>query len=369
MLPGDDHKALRYFEQTESIIWTPKVSRGNPLILPIIPNLIAIRKNIEASFLDNNALDDENEELRSKQALEAKIADAVEFGVSQAVEALQSIPDLKFMKDIKKKALITFLIRYMSDYNREEPLTLKDLIDLLEDVPFEASDELGDHVTKIGPAMAVELKAAATINPDLKDAGTTDIAGLFRSPSGKPRVSIINLMGISSIEEKQIYVQKLIMNIFAWITRNSGKGLTGLLAIDEAREFVPSNSGPPSKNAIQRFANMSRKFGYGLIVASQAIKSVDNNTITNCNNLIFGKQTSSTNIETCKKMNLNGVDKLETGHFLGKSPSFEDFHVNPVNFTAAMCLSWHPQPPPSHEEIIAMAQRDRLKLSTDSIIS
>jgi DNA helicase HerA-like ATPase len=331
--PQDVEKAQRYFSNTETIIWTPKVSKGNPLRLPIIPNLTALRDD----------------------------PDALNEGVGMAVEALQAIPNLTMMKDLKKRGLITFLLRYMAGYEHKATLTVSDLIELLLDLPPEVVEETGEYVTKIAPSMANDLKSAAIINPDLKEEATTSIADLFRAPSGVPRISVINLQGINSVTDRQSFVQKLMMNIFSWITHNKVSGLAGLIVIDEANDFLPSVKQTPCKSAIQRLANQARKFGYGLILASQGIKSLDSNTVSNCGNIILGRQSGPTSIETCKKMGFVGVDKLPTGHFLGKLLAFQDMKVNPASFNSFLCLSWHPKPPPTPDEITKMAYDQRVR--------
>ncbi|MDR2367974.1 MAG: DUF853 family protein, partial [Deltaproteobacteria bacterium] len=329
----DEQKAMGYFSRTETVIWTPKISRGNPLTLPIIPNLMAIRDD----------------------------SDALEEAVALTIEGLSAIDGLKMMKDIKKRGLIAVLLRLMSTYTRERPLNLDDLINLLNDLPQQAYEACGDDVCKQGRSMATELQAAANLNLELKETDTTNVADLLVSPGGKARLSVVYLKGISSGKERESFVQKLMVNLFTWITKNTmtKERLSYLVVVDEAKDFIPSVASSPAKKAIMRFANQGRKFGCGLILASQGIRSLDNQTISNCKNLFVGYQGSPTDVETCKKMGLFDVNKLKTGEFMGRSESFTQFNKRQVKFKASMCLSRHPNPPPAQEEITKMAHEHR----------
>jgi hypothetical protein len=233
------------------------------------------------------------------------------------------------------------------------------LITLLSDLPQETYVELGDGARKTGEQIAASLRALVSVDPELNEEATTDIPGLFRSPTGKPRLSVVNLQGIDLAEDRQIFVQKLLMNIFSWVTHSPPGKLSTLLVIDEAIDFVPSQGSPPTKDAIRKIANQGRKFGLGLILASQNVKGLDNKVLSNCRNQFMGLQSSSTDIESCKKMGIHGVGKLRTGEFIGKSDSFKEFPSNQVKFNSALCLSWHPNPAPGYDEVVRLAKESK----------
>ncbi|MDR0620595.1 MAG: DUF853 family protein [Deltaproteobacteria bacterium] len=329
--PEDEEKANRYFSQTETVIWTPKVFSGNPLVFPVIPNLMALSGD----------------------------QDALNEAVGLTLENIEAIEGMGMMKDVKKKGLIATLLRYMSTYSQEKTLTLEDLSDLLQDLPQEAYDQNTEEACKYGKKMAAELKGATSLDPSLKETDTTNVADLFRSSSGKTRISVVNLQGITSSKERETFVQKLVSSIFIWITKNPSNNLGCLVALDEAKDFVPNDASSLAKKSIKRFINQSRKFRCGMLLASQAIKSLDNQVVSNCGTLIVGRQSSPTNIKTCHDMGMLNVDALKTGEFIGRSESFPQPN-QPTKFQASICLSKHPSPPPPMEWITEMARKHKI---------
>ncbi|MDR1111682.1 MAG: DUF853 family protein [Deltaproteobacteria bacterium] len=332
-LPGDGDRAARYLAGTETVVWTPGINKGNPLRFPVIPDLVALRRGGDVDSLD--------------------------AGIAMAREAITAAIRLKITaKTLPKEGVISSALRRLSAYERDSGPTLMDFVELLEDMPDEAIEELGDGASKTARAIAKDLRSAMSVDQDLKEESTADIAGLFRGRGGRTRISVVNLLGLGQEDERPAFVQRLVMNMFSWMTRNPGKGLAGLLVIDEAKDFVPSQNSTPPKTVIQRVANQARKFGYGLILASQAIKSLDSPTVNNCSSVFIGRQSSPSNIDACRTAwGISGVEKLGNGQFMCISPSLGGMRDKPATIASAMCLSRHPSPAPSLEEIIEIARK------------
>ncbi|MDR1309813.1 MAG: DUF853 family protein [Deltaproteobacteria bacterium] len=332
-LPGDGDRAARYLAGTETVVWTPGLNKGNPLRFPVIPDLIALRRGGDVDSLD--------------------------AGIAMAREAITAAIRLKITaRTLPKEGVISSALRRLSAYERDSGPTLMDFVELLEDMPDEAIEELGDGASKTARAIAKDLRSAMSVDQDLKEESTADIAGLFRGRGGRTRISVVNLLGLGQEDERPAFVQRLVMNMFSWMTRNPGKGLAGLLVIDEAKDFVPSQNSTPPKTVIQRVANQARKFGYGLILASQAIKSLDSPTVNNCSSVFIGRQSSPSNIDACRTAwGISGVEKLGNGQFMCISSSLGGMRDKPATIDSAMCLSRHPSPAPSLEEIVEIAKK------------
>lgn len=192
-----------------------------------------------------------------------------------------------------------------------------------------------------------------------------DPALLLRSSaSGKTRVSVINLAGLANLEAQQQFVNQLAMTLFSWIKRNparDGAMLTGLLVIDEARDFIPSGKAVASTDSLKRLAAQGRKYGLGMIFATQAPKSIDHNVIANCQTQVYGRASSPAAIDVIvEQIKLRGGGGADVAS-LGKG----EFYVHGegmgacVKVATPMCLSHHGTSPPDEGGVLERAKRSR----------
>ena len=160
--------------------------------------------------------------------------------------------------------------------------------------------------------MADELNAQLMINPLLKAGGPIlDPASLLTGTNHRTRISIISLVGLSSLEAQRHFLNQLAMILFSWIKKNpapSNVPLRGLFIIDEARDFVPSGQGSSCLGSMQRLAAQARKYGLGVILATQNPKDIDNKIIGQCSTHWYGKMNSPAAINAVGEL-LRGRDR------------------------------------------------------------
>lgn len=320
---GDAEKADRYFASVDVKIWTPGRSGGNPLRLRRIPDLAAVAGD-----------DDE-------------LSDAVAMSLS----TLRDI--LKFGTSGIKEGIAAAALRYLTRHGRCD---LNSLAAVLEELPEDSGAYIHDKAERYAKDMAGNLRGALLSRPLLASGGDpTDIAELLTAPDGRPRVSVINLSGLGgSTEAQQEFVNELAMTLFSWIKAHPVNGLGGLLVIDEAKDFVPSLRSTPCKDSVVRFAAQARKYGMGLILATQEPKSVETKIIANCNTQFFGRQNSPATIKAAEDLlQKRGVARLERGNFFVKSIALG---AEPVRIVAPLCLTHHSPAPLSGEEVAALAR-------------
>ncbi|MDR1658438.1 MAG: DUF853 family protein [Deltaproteobacteria bacterium] len=323
-LDGDEERAAKYFDTTETIIWTPGCEKGNALHLPPIPDF----------------------------SVPTDDPDFSQYRITTASEAVKHILKKK-SSDTLFDGLLTRAFKYM-EANQLQGLVA--LSDILMDWPDEESDWLCEQAKKVGK----DLKGALMANENLKKDKFTEISSLFCSKNAKTRISVVYTKELNSQEAQNIFVRNLMTEIFTWISRNPGRDgrLTGLVVIDEAKDFAPSKSGSPAKESIIRYANQARKYGYGLIFASQLFKSVDNNIVGNCDSLFMGKQNSPASIVAAENvLGAKGLKDLTQSNYLVKS-SFTD-KGRSLTMKTALCLSLHPSSNPLPDEVINMAAASR----------
>ena len=336
--PGDEQKAERYHQNTEVIVWTPGRETANPLNLDPLPDFSAVAS-------------DQDELSQTIDMAHASLQDIVASGRSQASQV--------------KRGILRDLLGYFA---KRGGGNLQDLADLMTDAPIEEIRNYSSAQKRI-EEMADLLNAQLSTNPLLRQSGTSlDPAVLFGidKPSDKTRISILNFIGLTGLEQQQQFLNQLAMTLFTWIKKHpapTGQPLRGLLVIDEAKDFVPSRGSTPCKESIIRLVAQARKYGLGIVFATQAPKSIDHNIIANCSTQFYGRANSPASLdvitEQLAQRGSTGQDasKLPRGQFYVFSESISP----PVKVLAPLCLSRHPATSPGEVEVIK-----RARISKDS---
>jgi DNA helicase HerA-like ATPase len=265
----DAMKAAAYHQRADVVIWTTGRNSGNPISLKLLP--------------DFSAIGEDPDEL--EQAVEMARATLTPFISGSGATA-----------NLKQGVLTAALRRFAQG----EGSVLDDLIRLLANLPEDVSRI--SKAMKLGAAIADQLHAAIETKPLLKSAGPSlDPKTLFHASSGKTRLSVINLSGLGSDDARQAFVNQLQMTLFTWIKQNPS--LTGrLYVLDEAQNFAPSQAGTACKASALSLAAQARKYGLGMIFATQLPKGIDNRIVSNCTTHFYGRMNSPTTIETTREL-------------------------------------------------------------------
>ncbi|WP_298966345.1 ATP-binding protein [uncultured Methylobacterium sp.] len=325
--PEDEARAARYRASVEVVVWTPGRHAGNPLFLSPLPDF--------AGFGDDR---DEGD-----QAIEMS---AETLGpLAGATKALQ--------KGVLAEALRLFAGRGGGG--------LAELTALLADLP-EGVSRIG-NAQKLAAAMADQLYAAVATNPLLKVEGAVlDPALLFHGPDpARTRVSVVNLSGLASDAAREDFVNRLQMALFGWIKKNpSPRGM--LYVVDEAQTFLPSGRGVPSLGSGIKLVAQGRKYGLGMIVATQVPRGIHNQIVSNCTTQFFGRQSAPATIAAAQEiMAANGGSAADIGRLaMGEFYFSTENSGRPAKLRTPLCLSHHPANPPTPEEVAAQARRSAI---------
>jgi len=241
---------------------------------------------------------------------------------------------------------------------------LPDLIRLLANLPAAAYAGISQGA-QVGRQMSEQLDIECKMNPLLgQQQAPFDPQVLFGTPTpARTRVSVINLSGLPSERARQQFVDQLAMSLFVFIKNHPARQrpLLGLLVIDEARDFVPATRSVPGKESLLRLVPQARKYGLGILFATQAPKSVDQQLITSCATHLYGRVSSPAAIETVREQirrrggNGSDVATLMPNVFYAHTEGMS----SPIRVAPLPCLSAHPATPPGEFEIIQRAQRSR----------
>jgi hypothetical protein len=328
---GDEAKAAQYLAGTEVVVWTPGRSSGRPLAFHPLPDFAEVR-------------DDEDE-----------FAAAVEAAVARLVPHARIANETKFA--VRARAVLREALKR---YARGDRRDLNGLVDLLAELP--------DGVSKLNSAaataadLAETLRAAMVNDPLLGGQGEPTDPGVLLTPAQgkKARVSVISFIGLPSEEQRQGFISQLQLEVFAWIKRKPAvdRPLGGLMVMDEAQTIAPSGGVTASLQTTILLASQARKYGLGLVLATQAPKGVHNQVTGNATTQFFGRLNSpaqiaaATDMARAKGSSIADISRLERGSFYVTGDGFGFRRMR-----APLCLSHHPPSPLRLEEVVERARQ------------
>jgi hypothetical protein len=240
---------------------------------------------------------------------------------------------------------------------RDGGRTLAGFVELLGEPP---SDSVNSRTSRLAVEMADTLEAEMETNPLFAESGTPADPGVLLTPSsGKvARISVISFVGLSGDAAAQ-FVSRLQTALFAWFRAHptGDRPLGGLLIMDEAQNFVPSSEANPSTKSTVELIRQVRKYGLGIVLASQAPKGIHHQTVGNTANQFLGRVTAPVQINAVKEMaqsrnsNVDDFASLTRGTFYaaGEGTGFSKIEV-------PICLSHHAGPL-REEEVVERAHR------------
>ncbi|WP_261564633.1 helicase HerA domain-containing protein [Frankia gtarii] len=330
----DEDKSLAddYLAGTDVVIWTPRRDGGRPVSFQPLPDFAGLR-------------DDPDEFAAAVDAAVATLA--ARAGVTGATPRASI-----------GRAILTAALRYFARGNRSG---LTAFVELLADLPDGVTDL--DPADKLATGLAQTLRAAMVNDPLFGGQGApVDPGALLRpAPGRRARVSVISLIGLPQDEQRQSFVNQLQLALFAWVKRNPAgeRPLGGLFVMDEAQTFAPSGPTTACTASTLALAAQARKYGLGLVFATQAPKNLHNGIPGNATTQLFGRLNSPTQIDAARLMaRASGGDAVDIGR-LGVGEFYATSEALPFEkIRTPLCLSHHPASPLTDEEVIARAKLD-----------
>jgi Helicase HerA, central domain len=329
--PGDDARATEYLANTEVVIWTPNRIAGRPLSFQPLPDFASVA-------------DDPDE---FTEAVDAAVA---------ALEPRALISG-NTAKANHSRAVLREALRW---YGHQPSTTLGGFVDLLDDLPEDVSALA--NAGRLAREMGQNLRAAMINDAMFGGTGTAADPGVLLTPSPgcRARVSVISMIGLTNEQQREGFVNQLQMALFAWIKRNPAgeRPLGGLLVMDEAQNFAPSDRQTACRRSTLALSSQARKYGLGLVFATQSPTGLHNHIPGNAATQFYGLLNASTQIAVAKEIarvkggQVPDISKLRAGNFYVALEG-NAFH----RIQSPWCLSHHPQGPPTTEDVLALAQR------------
>jgi hypothetical protein len=334
---GDADRADRFRASSEMVLWTPGKGTGNPLALQPLP--------------DFGAVEGDPEELADALLMaDAALAEIVAPGTTEKAK--------------KKRGILTSSLAFFA--RNYAGGTLGEYADMLKELP----DGAGPGVSKekeLAVEMADAVRVQMTTNPLLNTAGAAlDPAALFGDdrPRTKTRISVISLVGLPTLDMQRTFLNQLAMVLFSWIKRHPnppGRALRGLLVVDEAKDFLPAQRATECKESMLRLGAQARKYGLGLVFATQHPKDIEHKLVGNSATHFYGLNNSPASLATLKEqMQFKGgsgddIARLKVGQFYFHSAGATQ--TAPVKVKVPDCLS--NKRLLEEDEVLAKARRSR----------
>jgi len=237
-----------------------------------------------------------------------------------------------------------------------EGRTIKDMghmADIVLRPPAKVTGVLYDLVTKKEPQeIARKLRFLTVGTPSLMfQMGVQINIDMFMDRSdGKVPVNIIYMNTLSSANDKQFFLATLLRELYCWMLKNPSEDVQLLFYVDEIAPYIPPYpKNPPPKEAYALLFKQARKYGIGLVAATQNVTDIDYKALAQVNTWCLGRMMTKQDVARVQKiiqsidpmradMVLQRLPSLQTGEFLMLSP---DFYDNVVDFKVRWLVTDH----------------------------
>jgi len=237
-----------------------------------------------------------------------------------------------------------------------EGQTIKDMghmADIVLRPPAKITGTLYDLVTKKEPQeIARKLRFLTVGTPSLMfQMGVQINIDMFMDRSdGKVPVNIIYMNTLSSANDKQFFLATLLRELYCWMLKNPSEDVQLLFYVDEIAPYIPPYPrNPPPKEAYALLFKQARKYGIGLVAATQNVTDIDYKALAQVNTWCLGRMMTKQDIARVQKiiqsidpmradMVLQRLPSLQTGEFLMLSP---DYYDNVVDFKVRWLVTDH----------------------------
>jgi hypothetical protein len=250
------------------------------------------------------------------------------------------------------KAYIFTILEYMWQQGQRIG-DLAQLADVVLNPPEKIAATLNGLVAKKEPeeiARKLRFLTVGTSSLMFQMGVQIDISLFVDNSDGKVPVNIIYLNTLTSENDKQFFLATLLKELYCWMLKNPSNDLRMLFYVDEISPYVPPYPrNPPPKNAYALLFKQARKYGIGLVAATQNVTDIDYKALAQVNTWCLGRMMTTQDIARVQKI-IQSIDpthadavlkklpSLRTGEFLLLSP---DLYSDVVDFNVRWLVSKH----------------------------
>ncbi|MEQ9411189.1 MAG: DUF87 domain-containing protein [Fuerstiella sp.] len=272
------NRGARLKERLDVALFTPGQSDGNPLALSIVPDRIHEMPDGERQIICRSAAD--------------ALGQIMGYGKSSSAQSRISV----LIQAIEVLA------------QREMPITLDTLIELIYDPDDQLLSVLGVLDPKICPKVAENLQMLRInhqhLFPEGCDTLNADLLfgrGSWRVPD-KTRLSIISTKFLGGEDATLFWVAQLLFELSRWCSRHPSESLQAAVLFDEADLYLPATSKPATKQPMESLLKRARSAGLGIFLATQSPADMDYRCRDNIHTWMLGKIKEQKAIEKLKPL-------------------------------------------------------------------
>jgi len=152
------------------------------------------------------------------------------------------------------------------------------------------------------------------------------------APKGRTPVNIVYTGGLRSPSEREMVVATLCEDVYHWMVSETNGHLRLVLYIDEVAGLCPPHpKNPPAKKFLSLLFRQARKYGVGLVVATQNVTDLDYKALGQANTWALGRLLAKQDLDRVRHLvaSLHPSDpeevlslapSLKAGQFLLLSP-------------------------------------------------
>lgn len=310
-----------YWSKVDLKIWTPGSEWGLP---------ISLQPNLETSAYERH-----EDKVRAIHGMGGEVAALAGFCDEATVAGLSKI--IHYADD---HSLVIDTLDDVCAFLRDPPLLLRRQLEDIFDDKSRKKVLHGLMVKRNGPRqLMMELGKPLDIDTLLGHElnGATD--------NGKVRVSIIALNGLSSLEDKQIFLAAFARNMYGWMIQDPKPYPVGMVFIDECSHFLPPVRKPVSKEPVLTLLRQARKYGVSMLLATQSPGDIDFIGMGQIGTKFIGRMSTLQEAAKVSPLLDNSTDhlidqlpELKQGEFFGVCSDMWD---GPVTFRSRTLISRH----------------------------
>ncbi|WP_019202336.1 helicase HerA domain-containing protein [Tsukamurella sp. 1534] len=337
--PGDADRARRYLDDTDVVVWTPNRPSARPLVLQPIPDFAALRAGTGGDGVE---------------AQEAR--EGFMMAVEASASALEQHVGVGGSRREQQRAILREALgAYARQVDRSD---IRGFADFLRD--WDSSRSSLASADKLAPDLAENLQAALINNPLLGGSGEAVAPAALLTPADgkRARISVISLIGLPDETQRQTFVAQLQLALFSWIKRRPAgdEPLGWLMVMDEAQQIAPSGAVKPSTESTLLLASQARKYGLGLVFATQSPTGLHNKVVGNSATHFYGKLNAPVQIQAAKDLAAARGGRIDAIGGLGPGDFYLGSGQSTVRLHSPMCLSHHAASPPTEDEVLRISR-------------
>ncbi len=143
------------------------------------------------------------------------------------------------------------------------------------------------------------------------------------APTGRTPVNIVYTGGLRSPSEREMVVATLCEDVYHWMVSSPNGHLRLVLYIDEVAGLCPPHpKNPPAKKFLSLLFRQARKYGVGLIVATQNVTDLDYKALGQANTWALGRLLAKQDLDRVRHL-VGSLHPSDPEEILALAPSLK----------------------------------------------